>query len=303
MAPRPSHMSVFRLREVYFFPEAFSSMERSRKSKGKSMRTMLAFVLLIGTVLGAEQPLPPQPSVQKIEGADKKIPLGELVDLSVNLPSTPAACSTDWVVFELPTGAEKKFKFYRDKKEDSVIEGIVWGAGVEPKELIVVCSITQLNITKEQDKIVQAGTNTVVLRTKITIGDGTAPRPPTPNPIPEPKFPNETLGLSSKIFKSCDQVPAVKRKAGAVALSKSMRGIKASIDAATLKDPVDILKKAAEANRSAITQAGQSRDDWVPVFTVLQDELYSLYQKGTVNSASDFGRAFGEVADAFDAVP
>jgi hypothetical protein len=265
---------------------------------------MLAFVLLIGTVFAAEQPAPPapQPNIQKITGADKKVPLGELVDLSVKLPSTPAACSTDWVVFELPTGVEKKFKFYRDKGDDGVIEGIVWGAGTEPKELIVVCSITQLNVTKEQDKIVQAGTNTVVLRTKIVIGDGTEPRPPTPpTPKPDPKFPNETLGLSTKLFKACDQIPVVKRKAGAMALSKSMRGIKSSIDAKAFSDPVDILKKAAEANRSAITQAGQNRDDWVPVFTVLQDELFNLYQKGTVSSASDFGRAFGEVADAFDA--
>ncbi len=272
---------------------------------------VLTFLLLIGSAFAAEpaqQPSPaPTPTVsQQITGAEKPIPLGELVDLRVISQATlkdATAFSTDWSVFDLETRKEQKFKFYRELDTDTV-EGVVFGAGTEPRELYVHCAVTYLIIKKEADKITQAGTKTELLKVKVIIGTG--PQPPGPNPkpvIPDVKFPNEKLGLSTKVYKAVmERGPPTNRKAGATVLATSFRGINSAIAAGALKAPVDILKKSKEANGAAITTAGLKIQDWTGTFTVVQDELFALYEAGTITTAEQFGSAFSEIADAFDAV-
>lgn len=265
------------------------------------MKYILSFLLCVSSLLAAEQPTP---STQQIVGADKPIPLGELVELSVTsqaaMPDV-VAFSTDWSVYDLEQRKEQKFKFFREVG-DKTVEGVVFGAGVEPRELIAHCSITYLVLKKEQDKIVEAGTKTELLKVKVIIGTN-EPRPPKPEPSPEVKFPNEKLGLSTKVYKAVmERGPPTGRVAGAKAFATSYRGIQSAIAARTIKDPVDALKRVTASNNAALSNAGLKRDDWVQVFTILQDEVFSLYEGNKISTADQLGAAFLEIADAFDAV-
>lgn len=271
------------------------------------MRYCIAFLLLMGAAFAADssqQPTPPSPLPSQILGCDTPVPLGDLVDLSVK--PNPAikdsvAFSSDWSVYDIDARKEQKFKVYRDTDPDTV-EGVVFGAGTEPRELLVHCATTYLIVKKENDKIVSAGTKTVLLKAKVVIGSP-SPKPPSPpTPTPSPAFPNEKLGLSTKVYKAVMERGPPGRKAGAAVLSTSFRGIQSAIVAGALKEPSDILKKATVANDSAVAGIGQKREDWVPVFSAIQDELFALYESSKISTADQFGAAFLEIADAFDAV-
>ncbi len=278
----------------------------------------LAFCLLFvtsATSLLAQEIQSPKPGV--IHGADKTIPVGGIVDLSVSDADKPAnavSFSTDWVIFELPSGLERHFKFVReiDPAGAPVTEGVVFGTGKDSTELIVVCSKTYLLVTKEMDKITLTGTKTELLRARVIIGEGSPdpePAPPKPKPPgPAPVFPDGKFGLAKTMYDICmtnekSRVkPGESREAGAKALVKALRGVKASIAAKVLTDPVDILKKSGEANSSAIKSAGVSREEWLPAFTALQEVLFDLYEQDKLKTASDFETALGEIADGVEKV-
>lgn len=270
------------------------------------MKFVALFVMLIGSAFAAEQPSTPGPAQsQAIIGGDKPIELGELVDLNVKSQLSvkdAIAFSTDWTIFDLESRQDQKFKFYRELGTETT-EGVVFGAGTEPRELIVHCSITYLIVKKEDDKVIEAGTKTELIKVKIVIGGGKPRPPPAPSPVDPPKFPKERLGLSTKVYKDVmERGPPATRKVGATTLSTSFRGVQSSIAAGVLKDPVDILKKSSAANASALINAGLKREEWIPVFTSLQDELFALYEGNKIVTPADFGAAFSEIADAFDAV-
>ena len=274
----------------------------------------VCLLLLTGWPLQAQESLTPAPKTAVILGAEKPIPVGGIVDLHISDAGKPAdavSFSTDWVVFELPSGAERRFKFVReiDPAGSPILEGVVFGTGRNSSELIVTCSVTYLLVTKEMDKIVNVGTRTELLRTRVTIGDGVLPTPPGPTPtptppVPVPVFPDGKFGLAKTMYDLCmTKVPAGESRAnGAQALVKSLRGVRASIAAKVLSQPADILKKAAEANGSAIRTAGVSREEWLPCFTALQEVLFDLYDKNKLVTAADFEAALGELADGVEKV-
>lgn len=271
---------------------------------------LVCLLLLIGSLdlLAQESNL----SKTVITGADKPIPVGGIVDLSVSnidKPDNAVSFSTDWIVFELPSGAERTFKFVRevDPSGAPISEGIVLGTGDTDGEWIVTCSMTYLLVTKEDDKITHVGTKTIPLRTRVTIGGGPKPNPPGPKPNPPgptPTFPDGKYGLARKFYDICiTKVPAGEnRTEGAKALTKSLRETKKSIADKKLTGAVEILRKTAEANTAAIRVAGIPLEEWRPAFLDLQDVLFEIYDKKTLETDKDFETALGEIADGVEKI-
>lgn len=274
------------------------------------MKQLLVYFLLLMSSSGLLWAQESKSIKTAIAGADKPIPVGGIVDLSVSnidKPDNAVSFSTDWIVFELPAGTERTFKFVReiDPSGAPITEGIVLGTGEVDGEWIVTCSMTYLLVTKEDDKITHVGTKTIPLRTRVTIGNGIKPNPPKPKPPgPDPVFPEGKYGLARKFYDICMlKVPAGEnRQEGAKALVKSLRDTKMAIADKKLTGSVEILKKTTESNTAALRVAGIPLEEWRPAFLDLQDVLFDLYDKKLLETDKDFETALGEIADGTEKV-
>lgn len=266
----------------------------------KSLRLIVPLLLLLGASLvhAAEFSAPEQ----KIAGADKPIPLGELVELAVppvkEKPQYYMGASYDWKVVDLSTGKDRKYRAY-----DS---GVCFSAGIQSKRLLALCAVTHLFVVKQGNAITEVGTKTVLLSAEVDIGDGSAPdpAPPGPAPGPAPVLPEARFKLSSTInnFSRTSVTNIDSRIRGAKVLATSFRGIASSIAAGALTEPEDILKKTATSNISALNSAGVARSDWEGVFRQLMEVVYQLYDTSKIQSATDFKDAWTEIAIGLEAV-
>ncbi len=240
---------------------------------------------------------------QKIVGAEAPIPLGELVDLSVSSIKSPPQYLVE------TTYTWKVLDGYTEKRVRTYDGGVFFGAGIQPKRLKALVAVTYLYAVKEQDKITETAARTAFLSTDVLIGDEAPPAPepnpnPNPNPEPEPNFPEGKYNLSSFIYnltKTKINLSKSDKAKQANALAKSFEGIAAAIAAGTIDDQEDILKKTAEANRSAIQAVGGDRAKWEPVFTEIQEKLFGLYKDNKMTTKQDFASAWREIATGFKA--
>jgi hypothetical protein len=151
------------------------------------MRVSAAFiapllVLSLGAPLFATDFVVPK---QAVVGAEKPIPLGELVDLSLSpleeKPPHLVGVTSTWKVFDA-AGQEKRVREYSG--------GIFFGAGIRKTKLKAVVAITYLYAVKKEDGTVQeVATRTVLSTQDVVIGDDGIPDPkpgPDPNPNPGP---------------------------------------------------------------------------------------------------------------------
>jgi hypothetical protein len=269
----------------------------------RPLRGLLAVtLLLVASVTGlATEFVPPK---QTIQGADKPIPLGELVDLSVSTidkaPEFYVKSSYTWRVLDYDAAAGK-FVAKHVRETDN---GIFFGAGVLPKRLYAECVATHLYLVKDKDgKAVEVATKTVFLTAEVTIGEpGPAPGP-GPGPTPDPVLPDGKYKLAKFVYRASIKVKsdAVRPKAAA-ALAASYRGVASAISAGAVKDVKEALTKVTDSNRSALSSVGADKAAWEPVFTALQDQVYDLYTKKQINTPADFAVVFNEIAEGFAAV-
>jgi hypothetical protein len=137
---------------------------------------------------------------QTIAGAAKPVPLGELVDLTLSplaeKPKFFLSSAAEWKVFDISRGAdgayahtERRVRTYADPDGQ---RGVFFGTGVEPKRLLVVCSVTYLYAVmddKKPDQVAAVASRTALLHAELVVGtpDPTPPPvPPGPKPDPTP---------------------------------------------------------------------------------------------------------------------
>jgi len=115
----------------------------------------LLFLLVFCNFTFAENFVIPE---QKIVGAEVPIPLGELVDLSISpIQSTPkflVSTTYSWKVFD--GYIEKRIRNYEN--------GVFFGSGIQAKKLKVIVSITHLYVVKDNEKLLEAATRTILFQ-------------------------------------------------------------------------------------------------------------------------------------------
>ncbi len=262
----------------------------------------LSFVLsfALGASAQDKYPLPKQ----SIVGAEKPIPLGELVDLGLspieNKPANLVASAVDWKVFEgnvpkrvRPTG-----------------DGIFFGAGVQPKKLLVIASVSYLYVTKEGDKITDAQTRIQVLTAELQIGQsepipGPTPTPtpgPGPAPTPTPTLPDGRFGLAKTSFLLATSKVAAPREKAALLMAEAFDSIASSVAAGAYKTADTILKATKDANNAALASANLSPEPWEEFGNELQKVLYEMYKTKKITTAEDYADAWREIATGLKAV-
>jgi len=237
--------------------------------------------------------------VQKIEGAENPVDLGEVIFLNVSkldkVPENFVSSTVEWKVFD--KGVEKKFF----KTTDGT--GIFFGSGVVKRKITVFASVSYLYVVKDGDKFVEAAVKSVFLTATVEIG-GKEPDPVDPVD-PDPTFPDGTYKLASKAYKLGEKVAKEHRKGGEY-LGKSFTGQASKIasgqELVTAADIKKVLEETTAANRKALTDNSVSVAAWDAYFVALQDEIYELYSSGKLKSKNDFATAWREIGEGLSKV-
>lgn len=244
--------------------------------------------------------------VQKIEGAEAPIDLGEVIFLNLSkldkkTPDYFTSYSVEWKIFD--KGVEKKFFKTTDGN------GVFFGSGVIKRKITVFAAVSYLYVVKDAEgKFVEAAVRTAFLNATVDVG-GVGPTPPDVDPTdPEPTFVDGTFKLASTSYKlGKNKVAAGATKAAAAAeLSKSFSSQAAKIAAGqelnTAEDIKRVLQEATTANREALKKAGVSNDVWDAFFVDLQEEIYGLYSSGKLKTKNDFATAWREISEGLSKV-
>lgn len=245
------------------------------------------------TYVQAQAKAPPPPAVQqKILGADKPIPAGELVMLELSPIESPPADwkgqQVEWKVFDGEN--ERRIAVDRDGR-------VFFGAGVQSKKFLVVAAVTHLY--GDGEKI--SRTQTVILYAVVTV-EGLGPTPPDPpNPPQPPNFPDGKYKLAKWTYETVQQkVAPEKRREGARALASALNKVVQAITIGRLIKPREILQETAASVSESLSRDLAS--SWKEFGDVLADKLYSLYQDGSLKNAEDFKTAWEEIILGLDAI-
>lgn len=238
---------------------------------------------------------------QNIVGAEQPIPLGELVDLSIS-PLKDKAPNLDkvvvaWKVYDGDT--EKKFRLAGD--------GIFFGAGIKPKKLLVLASVSYLYKVKEGDKITEADIKNVLLSTTLQIGDQVLP---APNPVdPKPNVPDAgqqlpagRFNLSKIAYDNVYRYVDVSNRSGAKVYANSLEGVASSIAAGIYDEVEPILKATKEANDKAFKDANISTKGWNAYGDAMQEIIYDMYKNKKLITVYDFRDAWLEISRGLKAI-
>lgn len=239
---------------------------------------------------------------QTIVGAEKPIPLGELVDLSLSpidpKPANLVQYTVSWQVFDGGT----------PKRVRSSGDGIFFGAGVQPKKMLVIAAVSYLFVTKDADKIIDAQVRNALLTVELQIGQpeplpGPGPRPgPGPSPAPTPTLPEGRFGLAKTLYELANAKAAGDKAKGAAVLAASFESLASAVAAGAYKTNDAILKATREANNGALMQAGIDVTEWDIFGQELQKVLYDLYKNKKLATPEDYSDAWKEIATGLRAV-
>lgn len=237
---------------------------------------------------------------QSIVGAEKPIPLGELVDLALSPIESKSPnlvqYTVSWQVFD--GGVSKRVRSSGD--------GIFFGAGVQPKKMLVIAAVSYLFVSKEGDKITDVQVKNVLLTADLQIGQpdpspGPGPRP-VPPPDPTPTLPEGRFGLAKISFDLAMSKVVGNRAKGASVLGASFESIASAVAAGAYKTVESILKATNEANNTALTQANLQIADWDAFGEDLQKLLYDLHKNKKLVTTEDYSDAWKEIALGLRAV-
>lgn len=242
---------------------------------------------------------------QQILGAEKPIPLGELVDLSVSPIKQPSehlvSTSYVWKVFE------DGFKEKRVKQYDN---GVFFGAGIKPKKLLALVSVTHLYIVKVGEVVAEVTSKNVVYTAEVIIGEvppeppPTPPTPPVPPAPPTPVFPDGKYGLAKTsydlAFAKVSNADA--RIKGAAAYSQSLASVAAAIAAGTFSEMEDVLKQTKTKNTAALMAVGVNPSDWDVFGQEMERVIYKLYTDKKLNTVDELRTAWVEISEGLSKV-
>lgn len=270
---------------------------RSRQTSRFWSRAILAGLLTVwvfvsSSVQAQDRSKMQPPPAQKILGADKPIPAGELVMLELspleNPPANWKGQQVEWKVFDGEN--ERRIAVDRDGR-------VFFGAGVQAKKFLVIAAVTHLY--GEGDKLTTAQTQ--VLYAVVTV-EGLGPTPPNPpNPPRPPDLPDGKYKLAKWTYETIQQkVAPEKRREGARALASALNKVVQGITVGRLTKPREILQETSTAVSESLNR--DLAASWKEFGDVLADKLYGLYQDGSLRSADDFKTAWEELIQGLDAV-
>jgi len=241
---------------------------------------------------------------QTVVGADKTVPLGDLVILKLSKPkSVPmslASSTTQWKLYEFNQVSQAL-----DEKEANPYEGgIFFGAGIRDRKLFVQAVVTHLYIVKEpkdgKEVIKELGTRTVIYTTTVTIGSptpGPGPAPVPPAPLPDGKF-----GLAKGTYELARaNVSGFDLLKGSPALAANFKTMaaKAASNSGTLEQ---FLKDTASSNNSSLVNAGASLVAWDKFFEGLYAKLAPLSRDRKLVTLADHAAAWLEISQGLEAI-
>jgi hypothetical protein len=234
---------------------------------------------------------------QKVVGAEKPIPLGDIVFLSLSKVESPPAgyvkYSVTWKVID--GGKEKPFRTMPDGS-------IFFGSGVTKRVITVYASVSYLYEDRKDKQIIDADVRGNLIITQVQIGDGNVPPPPDPD-NPDPTFPDGKYKLAARVYKIAKEKVAPEDRAAATVLSKSFRSKAQEIKDGKYSKVEDILQETTKSNRDALDKAGINRAKWDAFFTTLQEDIYTLYSDKKLVAVGDYAIAWVEIADGLEKVP
>lgn len=267
----------------------------------KALLTFSFLFLSALTAFGQDKYVLPK---QSIVGAEKPVPLGELVDLSLspieNRPANLASVSVDWRVFEGNT----------PKRVRQQGEGIFFGAGVQPKKMLVIAAVSYLYLEKEGDKIKDAQVRNQLLTVELQIGQsepnpGPNPPPnpgPGPAPNPTPTLPDGRFGLAKTSYLLAVSKVKEPRAKAAHVLADAFESVASAVAAGAYKTGDQILAATKEANNAALAQANLDPNPWEEFGAELQKSLYEMYKSKKISTTDDYADAWREIATGLKAI-
>jgi len=249
---------------------------------------------------------PYQPPPTLIQGADKPVKYGKLIDLKVapitNRPASLYSINYTWSV--------------RPPADDLVVfpDGTqaIFGAGIVDATIDVELIASYVFVDKDAAGVVKNITQRLVLVTKqIQVGKP-VPVPPTPDPIvvvpPAPVLPTLSdgkFGLARQVYTWADAVQTTNKKQQAAKLAASFRNaIKAAAD---LQDDANtsavekLMKVTKDGNDEALTDPTAHaawRAGW---FTKLDTTLQGLKSNQKLMDMSSHLAAWDEIATGLEA--
>ncbi len=263
---------------------------------------ILAYMFFSGP---AKTPEPVNPGNPRIIGTEEGVPLGELVKLKVipydKKPEGFKSHVVKWKIFD--GDVEKKL-------ENSEADDVVFGTGVVPKKLKVMCAVAQL--------FEDGSVKLFFLISDLHIGSNPTPVPPGPvPPIPpvpvppvppvpdvDPVFPDGKFKLAVFSYDTAkNKVTSPMRKKEAEALSSSFNSVASAIAAGTIKTLEDALKICTESNTKALAAISpDSAGRWNTFATILQEKMYKLYSERGIRNVQDLREAFVEISQGLSKI-
>lgn len=245
----------------------------------------------------------------KVIGADKPVPIGELIKLSVELVTPPKEVKS--VAYSWTVLPPREVVVWPDQNK------VVFGTGNKPTTYTVIVTAAVLSDGLDTPRL-QSFTTVVTVK----VGEGTSPvepdkpqpdkpQPDKPDPDkPEPNNPEPPLpvdpnltGLAKEAYdwvnlvKITNTYPKTSLKSDANKLAASFESIAAAVAAGVYKDWASILNATRDSNREAIT----NKEEWLPWFNKLSSHLEESYTNGTIKSFGQVQQAWKDIATGLKA--
>ena len=243
--------------------------------------------------------LPTSTPVVTISGADKLIPVGELVILDASIDPKPTnlhSVSYSWTV--LP-------------KRDIIVwpDGTkaVFGTGKTNQSYTVILTTSFVFAIKDADKITDIIQRSSTQAVTVNIDNGDRPTQPTnPTNPPQPEQPTEgelppEIPITGLAKSASDWINLVVRsdsnqeediKIDAANLAKAFATVAQQIDNGSLTDINSIMGASKTLNDGAI----KHKIEWLPWFAKVSEFVESAYKEGSMMEPSQYSKAWKEIA-------
>lgn len=235
-----------------------------------------------------------QTPVISITGADKPIPVGELVVLNAAIDSKPSnlhSVAYSWTV--LP---KREVIVWPDGTK------AVFGTGTSNQTYTVILTTSFVYAVKDNEKITDIIQRSMTQTVIVNIDNGQTPPPTEPTTPEDPSGgTNANPPLSGLPKLASDWTNLVIRnesnqdediKLDAANLAKAFRTIADQIDNKVLTDINSIMGASKTLNDGAI----KHKLEWLPWFAKVSEYVESSYKDGSMREVSQYSKAWKEIA-------
>lgn len=252
----------------------------------------LNILFLAGCVADAV-PVPDVPPAI-VTGAEKPVPVGELVTLTVSpnaFPSNIINVHYEWKIID-STGTKKVWLGDNN-------QSVSFGTGATPGKITAILDPTYVYgdaKTKVATNVKSAGISLI----EVQVGDP-APTPnPTPDPTPVPVIvPDGQFKLARVTYDSLTTTKST-NKDFLSGLSNNYKAIAQQTRTATIKNINDAYATLKKSNQDAFTKFSEKPENWTPVENAITTAVYQLYTDKKLPTLMEYATAWAEISNGFD---